>query len=113
MESVQGGLKSGFGPETAEKTVVNMEELLGTNGGCTGDDFFVDELLDFSNGYSETEEQQEEPQEMEMGKTKNSPVSQEKQESPPENSSLSGKEDFGSLHESEVSVQVNPSFNFF
>ncbi|KAI3451027.1 hypothetical protein Pfo_007692 [Paulownia fortunei] len=104
MESVQGDLRSGFGSETAAKT----DDFWGINGGA-GDDFFVDELLDFSNGYSETEEQPpqpEEPQENEQGKRKTSPVSHEKQAAPPENRSLSGEDDFGSLHESELSVQA-------
>ncbi|KAG6399664.1 hypothetical protein SASPL_141145 [Salvia splendens] len=43
--------------------------------GCAGDDFSVDELLDFSNGYSETEEHQLEETEL-----KPSPLFPEKEE---------------------------------
>ncbi|KAK6125718.1 hypothetical protein DH2020_040539 [Rehmannia glutinosa] len=95
MESVQGGLKNGFGPETAAV----MDDICGVNGGA-GDDFFVDELLDFSNGFSETEEQPPPPQ------TEKPPPENEKQVTPPpENFSLSAGDDFGSLHESELSFQ--------
>ncbi|KAL0344299.1 UNVERIFIED_CONTAM: GATA transcription factor 5 [Sesamum angustifolium] len=104
MEAAQGDFRGGLVPETAAKTAVLVDECLGVNG----DDFFVDELLDFSNGYSETEEQPpaEESQEIEQGKDKNCCVSQEKETAPPEDSSLSGKDDFGSLHESELSFQA-------
>ncbi|KAK6129581.1 hypothetical protein DH2020_036682 [Rehmannia glutinosa] len=97
MECVQGALK----------TAAFMDDFSAVNGGVngvsgTGDDFFVDELLDFSNDFSEAE-QLEEPEEKEQDKEKNCSVLLEKQIAP-ENSAISEKGDFGSLPESELSV---------
>ncbi|KAK6118445.1 hypothetical protein DH2020_047862 [Rehmannia glutinosa] len=98
MECVQGPLK----------TAAFMDDFPAVNGvSGTGDDFFVDELLDFSNDFSEAEEhepqQLEEPEEKEQDKEKNCSVLLEKQIAP-ENSAISEKDDFGSLPESELSV---------
>ncbi|PIN06825.1 hypothetical protein CDL12_20623 [Handroanthus impetiginosus] len=102
MESVQGDLKSGFGPETAAKTAVVVDDFLGVNGGA-GDDFFVDELLDFSNGYCENIEEQ--PPQTEEPTPEKEQGSEKESTEPPESGALSLKDDFGSLHESEFGVQ--------
>ncbi|KAG8373243.1 hypothetical protein BUALT_Bualt11G0003500 [Buddleja alternifolia] len=94
MDCVPGALKSGFGP--------GMDEFFGVNGGTNGDDFSVDELLDFSNDFSHTEE---EPQGNEPVETKTFSVSPEKlTPPPPENSGVSVKDDFGPLPETQLSV---------
>ncbi|KAI3461954.1 hypothetical protein Pfo_018617 [Paulownia fortunei] len=109
MECVQGALASGFGPEMASKTAAFMDDFLSVNGtpnGLSGDEFFVDQLLDFSNDFSEAEEQPqqlEEPEGKEQDQKEICSVSQEKQTAV-ENSALSANDDFGSLPESELSV---------
>lgn len=102
MECVHGAWAGGVLPEAASKiAAASMDDLVVVNG---GDDFFVDELLDFSNDFSEAEEQTpyqlEQPEEKEQGKNAICSVSQE-------NDSLSAKDDFGSLTESELGVSVN------
>ncbi|GFQ03777.1 gata transcription factor 6 [Phtheirospermum japonicum] len=104
MECVQGALVSGFGSETAPRTASFSEEFPTVNG-VSGDDLFVDELLDFSNDFNEEEEQQpQKPEEKELEeKEKNCSVSLEKQTAP-ENGAVSVKDGFGPLPESELSV---------
>ncbi|XP_073014851.1 GATA transcription factor 5 [Primulina eburnea] len=80
---VQEALKSGVGVESAD------DFWGGTN--CV-DDFFVDQLLDFSNGFTESG-QSEGQEEMEKDKKNASCVSQEKLES----SAVSSEDDFGPL----------------
>ncbi|KAL2520457.1 GATA transcription factor 5 [Forsythia ovata] len=104
MECAQGPLRSCFGPEMALKNTPQqtfLDDFLTVNGGqsgVSGDDFFVDDLLDFSNGFSEKEEEPE----------KHEPENHEQQtvndESNAINSASSVKEDFGSLPCSELSV---------
>ncbi|PIN16636.1 hypothetical protein CDL12_10727 [Handroanthus impetiginosus] len=110
MECVQGASKSGFGTETPLKTAAFMDDFWGVNGGpngVSGDDLFVDELLDFSNDFSDAEEQQQQlegqEEKKEQDKSETCSVSQDK-ETAPENSLLSARDDFGSLPESELSV---------
>ncbi|XP_057766140.1 GATA transcription factor 5-like [Salvia miltiorrhiza] len=95
MESAGGDSRSGFEAVT--------DEFSGAAGG--GDDFSVDELLDFSNGYSETEEQQmEEQRETEKGKVKvkTTPLFREREGAV----SLSKREDIGSFHDGELCFQA-------
>ncbi|KAL8034061.1 hypothetical protein ABFX02_12G002600 [Erythranthe guttata] len=110
MECVQGALVGGFEPETVFKsTAAFMEDFLGSNGvpnAVSGDDLFVDELLDFSNDFSEEEEIEEDekplqPEEFEHHKNKFCSVSQQMQ-TPPEKSGLSANDDFDSLPETEL-----------
>uniref|UniRef100_A0A5B7AGR6 Putative GATA transcription factor 5 n=1 Tax=Davidia involucrata TaxID=16924 RepID=A0A5B7AGR6_DAVIN len=70
MECVEGALKSSFGPEMAVKTTQQafLDDVLTVNAqsGVSGDDFFVDDLLDFSKGGIEDdffEEEQEHDEE--------------------------------------------------
>ncbi|CAA0839220.1 GATA transcription factor 5 [Striga hermonthica] len=87
------GCGGGFGPEAAP---------VGDSTGCPGDDLFVDELLDFSNGFSETEEPPPPP----GNEPGNGEAALEKQETPaPQNRGFVAGDGFGSLHESELSVQ--------
>lgn len=82
-----------------------MDELSSVSGGgAAGDDFSIDELLDFSNGYSESEEKLEEQREMEAGKTKSktSPILQGREGG----AALSKREEFGAFHEGELFVQA-------
>ncbi|KAL3818803.1 hypothetical protein ACJIZ3_004708 [Penstemon smallii] len=104
MECVQGVLNGGL--EMVAKTASFVDEICGANG----DDFFVDELLDFSNDFSETEEQPpqlEGPEEKEQDKKQNCSVSllKEKQTAiETEKSVVSPNHDFVSLPESELNV---------
>ncbi|KZV35910.1 hypothetical protein F511_36320 [Dorcoceras hygrometricum] len=76
---LQEALKSGVGVESAAGT----------------DDFFVDQLLDFSNGFTEAEGQSEQPEEKEQNKKINARcVSQKKHESP----AVSSDDDYGPLN---------------
>ncbi|KAH6833774.1 GATA transcription factor 6 [Perilla frutescens var. hirtella] len=85
-----------------EKAAETDEFSSVSDGGGAGDDFSVDELLDFSNGFSENEEQLEEQRETETGKTETSPDFQEREGAV----SLSKREEFVSLNESELCVQT-------
>ncbi|KAL7131419.1 hypothetical protein ABFS83_12G001800 [Erythranthe nasuta] len=116
MECVQGALVGGFEPETVFKSAAFMEDFLGSNAvpnAVSGDDLFVDELLDFSNDFSEEEEieeddkplQLEQPEELEQDKNKFCSVSQEMQTAP-EKSGLSANDDFDSLPETELPLPV-------
>lgn len=110
----------GCGPEML-KTAAFADEFLVVNGGShgvSGDDLFVDELLDFSNDFEEGEEQQPQQLDKPEGKEQDREIAcsvfQESLITPaPENSAVSANEDFGSLPESELSVPVSKSFNFF
>ncbi|XP_075497001.1 GATA transcription factor 7-like [Primulina tabacum] len=100
MECELGALKSGFGPEAAAaaKATPFGDDVWGVNG-VTGDDFFVDELLDFSNGsFSEGE-----PEDKEQDQKGTTSVSEEKVTAP-EKLVLSGNGDFGPLPCTEPSV---------
>lgn len=106
MESTRKGCSSGLGSGT---TAAEMDELSSVSGGgAAGDDFSIDELLDFSNGYSESEEQLEEQREMEAGKmkSKTSPILQGREGG----AALSKREEFGAFHEGELFVQVDLIF---
>lgn len=107
MESTRNDCSSGVESET---TAAEMDELSGVSGGggAAGDDFSIDELLDFSNGYSESGEQLEEQRETEAEKmkSKTSPVFQGREGGV----SLSKREDLGSFHEGELCVQVDLIF---
>ncbi|KAH6808253.1 hypothetical protein C2S51_029361 [Perilla frutescens var. frutescens] len=111
MECVQGAFINSFGPEML-KTAAFADDLLVVNGGShgvSGDDLFVDELLDFSNDFEQEEEQQPqqqlEEQEKEQDRKTECSVLHEKLSPPaPENSAVSANDDFGSLPESELSV---------
>lgn len=107
---MQGALIDGFGPE-----MLKADEFLVVNGGShgvTGDDLFVDELLDFSNDFEEGEGEGQlldKPEEKELDCS----VLQESLTTPAlENSAVSANDDFGSLPETELSVPVSESFNF-
>lgn len=101
----------GIGAEVL-KTGDEFLVVAGGSHGVSGDDLFVDELLDFSNDFEQEEELQQqlyEPEEKELdGKTACSVL----QPPAPENSAVSANDDFGSLHESELSVPVSPTFDF-
>lgn len=99
MELAKEESRSGFVVET------EADEFSGVGGGGSGGvDFSVDELLDFSNGYSETEEQEsEEQRETEKGKLETTSLLQERNGAV----SLSKGEEFGSLHEGELSFEVD------
>ncbi|XP_022885719.1 GATA transcription factor 5-like [Olea europaea var. sylvestris] len=105
MDCAQGPLRSGFGPEMGLKSTPQtmlFDDFLAVNGaqsGVSGDDLFVDDLLDFSNGFSETEE--EEPEKHEPEKHEQITVNDI---SHANNSASSVKEDFGTLPCSELSV---------
>ncbi|KZV47927.1 GATA transcription factor 5 [Dorcoceras hygrometricum] len=93
MECELGALKSGFEPETAEAEVAApfVDDVWCVNG-VMGDDFFVDELLDFSNGsFSEGETEEKEPGQKESG------IVSEEKVATPEKLTFSGNGDFGSL----------------
>ncbi|KAL0282592.1 UNVERIFIED_CONTAM: GATA transcription factor 5 [Sesamum angustifolium] len=99
MECVQGALVSAFGSETAPKTAAFMDDFFaGPSAGASGEDLFVDQLLDFSNDFSEAEEQTlqvEEPEENEQDNKKTTCSVSQQGQTPPENSALSAKDDFG------------------
>ncbi|PHT91300.1 hypothetical protein T459_06413 [Capsicum annuum] len=116
MDYVLGALKSSFMPETQLKMTQNMgygDEFsaagAGQNG-VSGDDFFVDGLLDLSNGFAEGEgEEEEEEEEKQQGGEDNSvhklcPVSPQKKPEAVDTISVPVKEDFASLPVSEISV---------
>lgn len=90
---MQEALKSGVGVDSADNF------WGGTN--CV-DDFFVDQLLDFSHGFTEAG-QSEEPEEMEHDKKNARYVSQEKLES----SAVSLEDDFGPLPSFSVSLNLS------
>ncbi|XP_073127113.1 GATA transcription factor 5-like [Henckelia pumila] len=95
MECELGALKSGFGPAAAAPL---GDDVWGVNG-VTGDDLFVDELLDFSNGsFSEGEPEEKEQEQDQKG---TGSVSEEKVAAP-EKLLLAGNGDFGSLPCSEL-----------
>ncbi|XP_073297030.1 GATA transcription factor 5-like [Primulina huaijiensis] len=96
-----GALKSGFGTETAvAKATHFVDDVWGVNG-VTGDEFFVDELLDFSNGsFSEGE-----PEKKEQDQKETASVSVEKVTMPGK-LVFSGNCEFGSLPCSEPGVVV-------
>ncbi|KAL0432081.1 UNVERIFIED_CONTAM: GATA transcription factor 5 [Sesamum radiatum] len=104
MECVQGAWVSGFGSETALKTAAFMDDFFGgPNAGASGEDLFVDQLLDFSNDFSEADEQTQQVEEPEKNEQDKKQTCSEEQ-TPPENSAISAKDDFGSLPEGELSV---------
>ncbi|KAM3363058.1 GATA transcription factor 5 [Capsicum galapagoense] len=120
MDYVVGALKSSFMPETQLKMTQNMgygDEFsaagAGQNG-VSGDDFFVDGLLDLSNGFAEGEgEQEEEEEEKQQGGEDNSVhkhclVSPQKKPEAVDAISVPVKEDFASLPVSEISVPCLP-----
>ncbi|KAL6502679.1 hypothetical protein OROHE_024332 [Orobanche hederae] len=107
MECVHGALVSGLGSETPSKTAAFMDDFSAVSG-LSGDELFVDELLDFSNDFSEEEREEqpqelEEPDEKEQDKGKAFPFTLEKLTAP-EKSAVLVKDDFGPLPESELSV---------
>lgn len=104
MEYELEALRSGVGPEAAaaSKATPFGDDVWGVNG-VTGDDFFVDELLDFSNGsFSEGE-----PEEKEQDQKGTASISEEKVATP-EKLVLSGNGDFGCFPCSDPSVTVAP-----
>lgn len=74
----------------------------------SGDDLFVDELLDFSNDFQD--QQLDQPEENEPDRKTASSVLQENLTPPPPENSAN--DEFGSLAESELSIPVSKSFNF-
>ncbi|GER35091.1 GATA transcription factor [Striga asiatica] len=91
------GCGGGFDPEAAPA---------GDSAGCPGDDLFVDELLDFSNGFSETEEPPPPPPPPPGNEPGTGEAALEKQATPaPENRGFVAGDDFGTLHESELGFQ--------
>ncbi|KAH0771036.1 hypothetical protein KY290_015017 [Solanum tuberosum] len=100
MDCVEGALRNSFVPETPLKMTQNQtfgDDLsaagAGQNG-VSGDDFFVDDLLDFSNGFVEGEGEEEE------GKNQGGEDISDKV-------TISVKEDFASLPVSEISVPTD------
>lgn len=87
------GLVNGFGSDMAADDFVVV----------SGDDFSVDELLDFSNGFEEEEQPQQQPDGKEQDENSASPENS----TAPENSGLTLSDDFGSLPESELSIPVS------
>ncbi|XP_006340696.1 GATA transcription factor 5-like [Solanum tuberosum] len=122
MDCVKGALRNSFVPETPLKMTQNQtfgDDLsaagAGQNG-VSGDDFFVDDLLDFSNGFVEGEGEEEE------GKNQGGedisvqkPCSVSISVSPLKKTeiddkdkvTISVKEDFSSLPVSEISVPTD------
>lgn len=96
MESVELGLKNSSRKENA------------VNGGAqNGDDFSVDDLLDFSNGDVFVEDEAE----LKVQRTRGASVSLNDENTLHRNSDFStAAEDFGPLHTSELSVPVINSF---
>lgn len=126
MDCVEGALKSSFGPDPSKKTPNHpfSDDSSTVNGqsGVSGDDFFVDDLLDFSEGGIEDgfcevlvkeengdgfcgvvkeEKEEENKEETEV---------QNKKDSPPSRSTnnFSVIDDFPSLPCTELSVPVSP-----
>ncbi|KAL3844700.1 hypothetical protein ACJIZ3_002103 [Penstemon smallii] len=96
MECVQGALET--------QTTAFPDDLCGVNS-VGGDDLFVDELLDFSNGFSETEEEESEKKVQDNKHAFSVSTTKEKQIlAAPENFALSAKHDFVPLPESEINV---------
>lgn len=123
---MEGALKSSFMPETPFKMTQNQaygDDLCAAGTGqnvVPGDDFFVDDLLDFSNGFVEGEGDQGGEEEKQQGEEDNSvhklcPVSisvspLEKPEVDDKDIvtiSVPVKEDFASLPVSEISVPAD------
>ncbi|KAF8410511.1 hypothetical protein HHK36_003041 [Tetracentron sinense] len=109
MEFVEAeALKTSFRPEMAVKSIQHafIDDGWWGNGqtGVSGDDSFVDELLDFSNGDVEEEFVEEE----EQWKACDSVSSQEQAEKENSNSTTSSlNDDFGSVPASELSVPAD------
>lgn len=106
MDCVEGALKSSFMPETPLKMTQNQaygDDLFAAGTGqnaVSGDDFFVDDLLDFSNGYVEGEGEGEEEEKQQGGED----YSVQKKPEVDDTISVAVKEDFASLPVSEISV---------
>ncbi|CAA3012973.1 GATA transcription factor 5-like [Olea europaea subsp. europaea] len=103
MDCAQGALRSRFGPEMGWKSTPQqsfLDDILTVNGSQSGisggDDSFVDDLLDFSNGFSETKEEEPEIDEQKTVNDKSVAINND--------SAFSVKEDFESLPCSELSV---------
>ncbi|XP_051140305.1 GATA transcription factor 5-like [Andrographis paniculata] len=81
------------------------EGLWSSGAGAGGDDLFVDELLDFSNGDSELEEHlvTEQPPEEKIGASCGSP---EKPPAGAEMKGFAGEDEFGSFHGSELKAEA-------
>lgn len=112
---MEGALKSSFMPERPLKMTQNQasgDDLSAAGAGqnvVSGDDFFVDDLLDFSNGFVEGEGEEEQGEEdNSVQKTCSVSISASPQEKPEIDDTISVKEDFASLPVSEISVPVSP-----
>ncbi|CAK9157067.1 unnamed protein product [Ilex paraguariensis] len=114
MECVEGALKSSFRPEMAVKTTTQqafLEDSWAVNGqtGVSGDDFFVDDLLDFSKAGSEdgfAEEKEQPLEENDKGCFLSVSLGNDNS-SKPSTSAFSVKDDFGSVPGSELSVPAD------
>lgn len=119
---MEGALKSSFMSEAALKTTHQQaygDDLWANGNGqnvVSGDDFFVDDLLDFSNGFVEEQGEEEKGEDNAVHKicSVSVSVSPQKQledkEAEKENDTVSppAKEDFDSLPGSELIVPVSP-----
>jgi hypothetical protein len=106
MECVETALKTSLRKDITPQTFVDEISVLNAQNGTTSDDFFVDDLLDFSHV---EEQHQEEEQE-------HSPCLslKENHETSNPNTTLSLKEDYSSLPTNELNVPVtNFLFLFF
>lgn len=116
MDCVDGALKSSFMPETPLKMTQNQtfgDDVSAAGDGqnvVSGEDFFVDDLLDFSNGYveGEGEEEKQGGEDNSVQKTCSVSISVSPQKKPEIDETISVKEDFASLPVSEISVPVSP-----
>ncbi|XP_009761911.1 GATA transcription factor 5-like [Nicotiana tabacum] len=121
MDCVEGALKSSFMSEAALKTTHQQaygDDLWANGNGqnvVSGDDFFVDDLLDFSNGFVEDQGEEEKGEDNAVHKICSVSVSVspqkplEDKEAEKENDTVSppAKEDFDSLPGSELIVPAD------
>jgi len=109
MECVETALKTSLRKDITPQTFVDEISVLNAQNGTTSDDFFVDDLLDFSH----VEEQQQEQDEQQ----EHSPCLSLKQnhETSNPNTTFSLKEDYPSLPTNELNVPVtkNSFFIYF
>ncbi|XP_055806200.1 GATA transcription factor 5-like [Solanum dulcamara] len=115
MDCVDGALKNSFMPETPLKMTQNQtfgDDVSAAGAGqnvVSGDDFFVDDLLDFSNGFveGEGEEEKQGGEDNSVHKPCSVSISVSPQRKTEIDDTISVKEDFASLPVSEISVPTD------
>ncbi|PON71544.1 GATA transcription factor [Parasponia andersonii] len=120
MECVEGALKTSFRKEMAMKPAPQavFDDLLGLNGqnGVSSDDFFVDDLLNFSNEDEPEVVEEEQEEEEHKGLASAFPLKPHKTEPVQENSnptstSFSPNDEFGPVPTTELSVPADELAN--